>query len=90
MASRLGSTWLNRVKQVAAPTHAGRFSKYALYAEKYFVRVPLPTVRSMQNILDDYAAVNPRAREVDAARLVDASYVQDLQREGFFRSLGWE
>jgi ABC-type nitrate/sulfonate/bicarbonate transport system substrate-binding protein len=63
---------------------------YGLYADKYFVRVPLPTARSMQNILDDYAAVNPRAREVDAARLVDASFVQELQREGFFRSLGWE
>ena len=34
MASRLGLSWLNRVKQVATPTYSGRFSKYALYAEK--------------------------------------------------------
>ena len=34
MASRLGPMWLNKVRQVAAPTHAGRFSKYALWAEK--------------------------------------------------------
>jgi len=32
--NRLGPTWLNRVRQVAAPTQAGRFSKYALWAEK--------------------------------------------------------
>lgn len=63
---------------------------YALYAEKYFQRVPLPTVRSMQNILDDLAEGNPRARDVDAARLVDPSLVQQLQAEGFFRSLDLE
>jgi NitT/TauT family transport system substrate-binding protein len=63
---------------------------YTLYAERYYVKVPIPTVRGMQNILEDYAEVNPRAREVDAARLVDASFVQELQREGFFRTLGLE
>ena len=34
MASRLGAMWLNKVRQVAAPTHAGRFSRYALWADK--------------------------------------------------------
>ena len=34
MSNRLGPTWLNRVRQVATPTHSGRLSKYALYAEK--------------------------------------------------------
>ena len=63
---------------------------YALYAEKYYQRVPLPSVAAMQRILDDLAEVNPRAREVDAARLVDPSLVQQLQAEGFFRSLGLE
>ena len=63
---------------------------YTLYAEKYFVKLPLPNVQGMQNILDDYAVVNPRARELDASRLIDASFVQELQREGFFRSLGLE
>jgi ABC-type nitrate/sulfonate/bicarbonate transport system substrate-binding protein len=63
---------------------------YARYAERYLGKVPLPTVRSLQNILDDYAYVNPRAREVDAARLVDPSFVEELQREGVFHSLGFE
>jgi ABC-type nitrate/sulfonate/bicarbonate transport system substrate-binding protein len=63
---------------------------YALYAESFFVRIPVPTARGMQHVLDDYAQVNPKAREVDAARLVDASLVQELQREGFFRTLGLE
>jgi ABC-type nitrate/sulfonate/bicarbonate transport system substrate-binding protein len=63
---------------------------YTSYAEKYFLKVPLPTVRSIQSILDDYALGNPRAKEVDANRLVDPSLVQELQREGFFRSLGME
>ena len=34
MASQLGPKWLNRVQQIAAPTHAGRLSRYALLAEQ--------------------------------------------------------
>ncbi|HEY7066144.1 MAG TPA: ABC transporter substrate-binding protein [Chloroflexota bacterium] len=63
---------------------------YKLYAEKYFVRVPLPTERGMQNILDDYAPINPKAKEIDAARLVDSSLMEQLQHEGFLRSIGLE
>jgi hypothetical protein len=63
---------------------------YALYVEKYFVKVPLPTVAGLQNIIDDYAEVNPRAKGIDATPMVDPSLIQDLQREGFFRQLGLE
>ncbi|HEY2153993.1 MAG TPA: preprotein translocase subunit SecA [Isosphaeraceae bacterium] len=34
MASRLGPTWLNQVRSVAGPTHAGRLSRYAVLAEQ--------------------------------------------------------
>ena len=34
MASRLGPMWLNQVQQLAAPTHAGRLSRYAVLAEQ--------------------------------------------------------
>ena len=34
MASQLGPKWLNRVQQIAAPTHKGRLSRYALLAEQ--------------------------------------------------------
>jgi hypothetical protein len=44
----------------------------------------------MKVILSDHADANPRAREVDPARAVDPSLIQELQREGFFRSLGLE
>ncbi len=63
---------------------------YALYAEKYLLKNPLPSVAAMQNILDDYAEVNPKARDVDASKLVDPSFVQELQREGFLHALGLE
>src|ERR1700736_156099 len=33
MSSRLGPKWLNRVQRFSGPTHAGRFSRYALLAE---------------------------------------------------------
>ncbi|HEV3164839.1 MAG TPA: preprotein translocase subunit SecA [Isosphaeraceae bacterium] len=34
MANRLGPTWLNQVQRLAAPTHAGRLSRFALLAEQ--------------------------------------------------------
>src|SRR5271154_207478 len=34
MATRLGPGWLNRVQQLAGPTHAGRLGRYAILAEK--------------------------------------------------------
>ncbi len=63
---------------------------YTLYTEKYFVKVPRPDVEGMQNILNDYAGVDPHARDVDAKQLVDPSFVEQLQNEGFYRSLGFE
>jgi ABC-type nitrate/sulfonate/bicarbonate transport system substrate-binding protein len=62
---------------------------YDVYAN-YFARVPTPGAQSMQNILTDYADANPKAREVDPARTVDPSLIEELQREGFFRALGLE
>jgi preprotein translocase subunit SecA len=34
MATRLGPAWLNRVQQLAGPTHAGRIGRYALFAQR--------------------------------------------------------
>jgi preprotein translocase subunit SecA len=34
MASQLGPKWLNRMQQIAAPTHGGRLSRFALLADQ--------------------------------------------------------
>ena len=34
MASRLGPSWLNRVQQLAGPTHAGRLGRYSVLVER--------------------------------------------------------
>ncbi len=34
MATRLGPSWLNRVTQLAGPTHAGRLGRYALVVDR--------------------------------------------------------
>ena len=34
MASRLGPSWLNRVQQLAGPTHAGRLGRYAVLVDR--------------------------------------------------------
>ena len=34
MANRLGPMWLNRVTQMTGPTSTGRFSRFALLAQR--------------------------------------------------------
>src|SRR5579875_1864892 len=34
MAARLGPSWLNRVQQLAGPTHAGRLGRYAVLVDR--------------------------------------------------------
>ena len=34
MATRLGPSWLNRVQQLAGPTHAGRLGRYAVLVDR--------------------------------------------------------
>ena len=63
---------------------------YARNTQKLFVKVPEVSVQGMQNVLNDYAETNPRAREVDPAKVMDGSLIEELRREGFFRSLGLE
>jgi preprotein translocase subunit SecA len=41
MASRLGHSWLNRVKGVAGPSHTGKLSRYCLLAEQVNVLEPI-------------------------------------------------
>ncbi len=34
MATRLGPLWLNQVQQLAGPTYTGRFSRFAVLADR--------------------------------------------------------
>ena len=60
MASRLGPSWLNRVQQLAGPTHAGRLGRYSVLVERINALEPL------YEVLSPGGAEGPCARAADA------------------------
>lgn len=49
-------------------------------------KVPYPTVEGIQFILDELAKREPRAKQFKPQDLVDTSFVEKLDREGFFKT----
>lgn len=60
---------------------------YRHYAVEVMPRVPYPTMKGIQLVLDEIGARNPKARQVSPASLVDLSYLQEIENSGFIRSL---
>ncbi|MDB5350287.1 MAG: hypothetical protein JWN86_1534 [Planctomycetota bacterium] len=86
MASRLGAMWLNRVRQVAAPTHAGRFSKYALWADKVNALEPEFEKESDAQLAERTRLLRLKARQGDSLNsLLVESFA--LTREAAKRSI---
>ncbi|MFO0957883.1 MAG: preprotein translocase subunit SecA [Isosphaeraceae bacterium] len=63
MPSRLGPMWLNRVRRIAAPTHAGRLSKFALLADQVNALEPALKQESDAQILARSKALRQRVRQ---------------------------
>ena len=61
---------------------------YEFYVRKYFVRIPYPEDRAIQGVLDELAGEIPRAREVSPRDFYDDQFIRDLDRSGYFQSLG--
>jgi NitT/TauT family transport system substrate-binding protein len=62
-------------------------SVYDLYIGKYIPRIPYPSVEAMKRALDDIAERDPRARSARAEQFIDASLMQELEKEGFIKQL---
>jgi ABC-type nitrate/sulfonate/bicarbonate transport system substrate-binding protein len=60
---------------------------YENYVQKYLLKVPLPTVEALKPVLEELAARNPKAREVDPRRFFDDSFVRQMQASGFIDAL---
>ena len=48
-------------------------------------KVPYPTLEGIQFILDELAKENPRAKQFRPETLIDKSFIENLDREGFFK-----
>lgn len=60
---------------------------HEMYLGKYIPKIPYPSVESMKRALDDVAERDARAKSARAEQFIDASLMQELEKEGFIRQL---
>lgn len=60
---------------------------YQHYAVNVMPRVPYPTMKGIQLVLDEISSQNSKAGEVSAASLIDISYLQGIENSGFIKTL---
>jgi hypothetical protein len=59
---------------------------YAFYSER-LEKLPYPTIKGIQFILDGMAESHPQARKTAPESFVDLSLLQELEQSGFFKQL---
>lgn len=60
---------------------------YDLFTSRYVKKVPTPTVKGVENALNMLAETNPKIRERKAEEFIDASFMEELERTGFIKTL---
>jgi len=87
MSSRLGPSWLNRVQQLAGPTHAGRLGRYAVLVDRINALEPSLEVLSVEELQARAQELRLRARQGDSLNsLLVEAYA--LVRESAKRAIG--
>jgi NitT/TauT family transport system substrate-binding protein len=60
---------------------------YRHYAVNVMPRVPYPTMKGIQMVLDEITSRTPKTREISPASLVDVTYLKELEQSGFIQRL---
>ena len=60
---------------------------YNTYAIKYMARLPYPSIKGVETILEDLAKTNPKARGADAKRFLEPRFLKELDDSGFVAQL---
>jgi ABC-type nitrate/sulfonate/bicarbonate transport system substrate-binding protein len=60
---------------------------YDVYANKYLMKVPLPTVEAIKAVLEELEPRSPKAKGQDPKRFFDDRFVRELQVNGFIDAL---
>jgi NitT/TauT family transport system substrate-binding protein len=60
---------------------------YNTYAIKYMARVPYPSLKGVETILDDLAKTNPKAKGADPRRFVEPRFLKEMEDSGFVAQL---
>ncbi|MBI2360936.1 MAG: ABC transporter substrate-binding protein [Deltaproteobacteria bacterium] len=60
---------------------------YNTYAIKFMSRVPYPTLKGVETILEDLGKKNPKARGADPAAFIEPRFLKELEASGFIAQL---
>ena len=60
---------------------------YQHYAIKVMPRVPYPTTKGIQTVLDEIGTRNAKAKTLTPSSLIDVSFLTELEQSGFIKSL---
>jgi NitT/TauT family transport system substrate-binding protein len=60
---------------------------YQHYAVKVMPRIPYPTTKGIQMVLDEMSSRNPKAKVLQPAVFIDVSQLQELEQSGFIKNL---
>ena len=60
---------------------------YQHYAVKVMPRVPYPTIKGIQMVLDEIAARTPKAKSLAPESFIDVGYLRELDQSGFVKKL---
>jgi NitT/TauT family transport system substrate-binding protein len=60
---------------------------YQHYAVKVMPRVPYPTIKGIQLVLDEIGLRTPKAKSLAPENFIDVSYLKELDQSGFIKKL---
>jgi NitT/TauT family transport system substrate-binding protein len=60
---------------------------YQHYAVKVMPKVPYPTIKGIQMVLDEIGARTPKAKSLAPENFIDVSYLRELEQNGFIKKL---
>jgi NitT/TauT family transport system substrate-binding protein len=67
--------------------HEALEETYQHYAVKVMPKVPYPTIKGIQMVLDEIGARNPKAKGLQPGSFIDVAYLKDLEQSGFVKNL---
>ena len=60
---------------------------YQHYAVKVMPKVPYPTIKGIQMVLDEMSPRNPKAKGLQPVSFIDVTILRELEQSGFIKSL---
>lgn len=60
---------------------------YQHYAVKVMPRIPYPTTKGIQMVLDEIGARTPKAKSLAPENFIDINYLKELEQSGFIKKL---